>query len=199
MSLRNWRIVVAVATCLGCPAAAATAQPSSGDAAPFHSEWLVLGGIGTDARSTSGRQVAFQSVEWGRNLSGEHGPGVLKGQLEMVIEVTPVFVAFQSGHAEGAGFAPVMFRWNFRPHRAIEPFVDAAAGMVVTNRDVPENTTRMNFSEHFGVGARFRVAERWAVVAGYRLHHVSNNGTAARNPGVTSHVGYAGVSWMITQ
>jgi len=156
------------------------------------------GGVGTDSRSTSGRQVAFQSVEWGRNLSGAHGPGVLEGRLEMVIDITPVFVAFQSGDAEGAGFSPIMFRWTFRQYRAIQPFVDAAAGMIVTNRDVPENTTRLNFAEHAGVGARFRVAERWAVVAGYRLHHVSNNGTAARNPGVTSHVGYAGVSWMTT-
>jgi hypothetical protein len=104
MSLRRWRMTVAVATLLGCPAAVATAQPSSGDAAPFHSEWLVLGGVGSDARSTSDRQVAFQSVEWGRILSGEHGPGVLAGRLEMVIAITPVFVAFQSGDAEGAGF-----------------------------------------------------------------------------------------------
>jgi Lipid A 3-O-deacylase (PagL) len=198
MSLRRWRMTVAVATLLGCPAAVATAQPSSGDAAPFHSEWLVLGGVGSDARSTSDRQVAFQSVEWGRILSGEHGPGVLAGRLEMVIAITPVFVALQSGDAEGAGFSPIMFRWNVRQYRAIQPFVDAAAGMIVTNRDVPEDTTRLNFSEHAGVGARFRVAERWALVVGYRLHHLSNNGTAARNPGVTSHVGYAGVSWMIT-
>jgi Lipid A 3-O-deacylase (PagL) len=151
-----------------------------------------------DARSTGNRQVAFQSVEWGRTLSGEHGPGVLEGRLEMVIAITPVFVAFQAGHSESAGFSPIMFRWNFRQYRAIQPFVDAAAGMIVTNPDVPEDTTRLNFSEHAGVGARFRVAERWALVGGYRLHHLSNSGTAARNPGLTSHVGYVGVSWMIT-
>ena len=141
----------------------------------------------------------FSRLSGAAILSGEHGPGVLKGQLEMVIEVTPVFVAFQSGHAEGTGFSPVMFRWNFRQYRAIQPFVDAAAGMTVTNRDVPENTTRLNFAEHAGIGTRLRVAERWALVVGYRLHHLSNNGTAARNPGVTSHVGYAGVSWMSRQ
>jgi hypothetical protein len=184
---------------LGCSAAIVTAQPSSGEAAPFHSEWLVLGGVGNDTRSMSDRQMAFQSVEWGRNLSGEHGPGVLKGSLEMAIEVTPVFVAFQSRQVEGAGFSPVIFRWNFRQRRAIQLFLDAAVGIIATNRDVPENTTRLNFAEHAGGGARVCVTERWGLVVGYRLHHLSNNGTAARNPGVTSHVGYVGVAWMSPQ
>jgi Lipid A 3-O-deacylase (PagL) len=199
ISRRAFHLILIAAVLLGCSAAIVTAQPSSGEAAPFHSEWLVLGGVGNDTRSMSDRQMAFQSVEWGHNLTGEHGPGVLKGSLEMVIEVTPVFVALQSRDSEGAGFAPVMFRWNFRQRGAIHPFLDAAAGMIATNRDVPENTTRLNFAEHVGGGARLRVADRWALVVGYRLHHLFNNGNALRNPGVTSHVGYVGVAWMSPQ
>ena len=114
----------------------------------------------------------------------------------MVIEVTPVFVALQSRRAEGAGFSPLMFRWNFRQHRAIHPFVEVGAGVMATNREVPEDTTRLNFSTHAGGGARVRVAEQWRVVAGYRLHHLSNNNTAPRNPGLTSHVAYVGVAYL---
>jgi hypothetical protein len=181
---------------LGCCVVPAAAQPSTGEAAPFDSEWLIIGGAGNDVRPMTDRQVAFQAIEWGRNLTIERGPGILRGRLEMVIEVIPFFVALQSHQGEGVGFSPLMFRWNLRQHRAIHPFVEAAAGMMATNHDVPENTARLNFSLHAGGGARVRVAERWAVVVGYRLHHLSNNNTASRNPGVTSHVGYVGVAYM---
>ena len=66
--------------------------------------------------------------------------------------------------------------------------------MMATSQDVPEDTARLNFSEHAGVGARVRVAPRWAVVAGYRLDHLSNDNTASRNPAVTAHVAYFGVA-----
>jgi hypothetical protein len=189
-------LTLAAAIVLGCNVSPAAAQPSPEELAPFQSEWLVLGGAGSDVRPLSDRVVAFHAIEWGRIVTGEHGPGVLRGRLEMVIEVTPVFVAFQSRQAEGAGFSPLMFRWNFRPRHAIHPFLDAGAGVVATNHDVPENTTGLNFSTHAGGGVRIRVADRWGIVVGYRLHHLSNDNTAPRNPGVTSHVGYTGVAYL---
>jgi Lipid A 3-O-deacylase (PagL) len=190
-------LTLALVVFFGWCGAPAAAQESSDETVPFHTKWLVLGGAGTDVRPTSDRDVAFQSIQWGCNVTGERGPGVLKGQLEMAIEFTPVFAAFQSHTAEGMGFSPIVFRWNFRQRGTIAPFVEAAAGMMATNRDVPENTWRVNFSEHAGGGARIRIARQWAVMIGYRLHHLSNAGTMSRHPGVTSHVGYAGVAWMV--
>jgi hypothetical protein len=189
-------LIVALLIALGCDVAPVAAQPARPETAPFQSEWLVLGGVGSDVRPLADREVAFHAIEWGRIVIGEHGPGVLRGRLEMMIEVTPVFVVFQSHQAEGAGFSPLMFRWNFGQHRAIHPFLDVGAGVVATNHEVPEGTTRLNFSTHAGGGMRVRLAERWGVVVGYRLHHLSNDNTAPRNPGVTSHVGYMGVAYM---
>jgi hypothetical protein len=182
---------------LGGNVVRASAQPSPGQATSFSSEWVVIGGVGSSVggEQRADREQAFYSVEWGRLISSEHGPGVLRGRLEMVIEITPVFLAFQSDRAEGAGFSPLMFRWNLREHGPIHPFFEMAGGVVATNRDVPEGTARLNFSSHAGAGARVRVAERWGVVVGYRFQHLSNGGTARRNPGINSNIGYLGLAY----
>ena len=114
-----WPVTLAVAMLIGCRAIPAAAQSPAEEAPSFHSEWLIIGGAGTDVRPMADRQVAFQAIQWGRNLTIERGPGFLRGRLEMVIEVTPLFVAIQSHHAEGIGFSPLMFRWNCRQYRAV--------------------------------------------------------------------------------
>jgi hypothetical protein len=196
-STRVVRLTLMLAIVLGCAVVPAGAQPSREATTPFRTEWAVISGVGRSIGSGSraDRDQAFSAIEWGRLVTGEHGRGVLRGRLEMVIEITPVFVAFQSDRAEGAGFSPVMFRWNLREHGPIQPFFEIAGGVVATNRNVPEGTTRLNFSTHAGPGARVRVAERWSVVVGYRFHHLSNGTTAARNPGINSHVGYVGLAY----
>lgn len=195
-SSSSFAVMLAIAAS-GLAALPAHAQSSSTEIGPSRSEWVVIGGaggsIGTGSRA--GRDQAFYAIEWGRLVSGEHGSGVLRGQLEMVVEFTPVFVAFQSNRAEGAGCSPVMFRWNLRQHGPIQPYLELAGGVVATNRDVPEGTTRWNFTTHGGAGARVRVADRWGVVAGYRFHHLSNANTAPRNPGINSNVGYLGLAY----
>jgi hypothetical protein len=192
-------VTLMLAIVLGADVVRASAQPSSGEATPFRSEWVVIGGAGDSvgAGQRADRQQAFYAIEWGHLISAPHGPGVLRGQLEMVIEITPVFLAYQSNLAKGAGFSPLMFRWNLRDYGAIHPFLEIAGGFVATNRDVPEGTTRMNFSSHAGTGVRVRVADRWSVVAGYRFHHLSNGSTAPRNPGINSNVGYLGVAYRL--
>jgi len=184
-----------VVVALSCGVVPASAQPSPREATPFRNEWVVMSGVGSSVGGgeRAGREQAFSSIEWGHLVSGEHGPGILRGRLEMAIEITPVFRAFQSHRAEGAGFLPLMFRWNLREHSRIHPFLEVAGGVVATNRDMPEGTTRFNFSSHAGAGTRVRVAEQWGVVVGYRFQHVSNGSTAPRNPGINSNVGYLGL------
>lgn len=190
------QLFVTLAIALGC-VASASAQPSADVATPFRGEWAVIGGGGQSLGrgERAGREQALSAIQWGRVITRERAPGVLRGQLEMLVEVTPLFVAFQSDHAEGAGFLPLMLRWNLRERGPLHPFVELAGGVLATNREVPEGTTRMNFVSHAGAGLRVRVAERWRVMAGYRLQHLSNGATAARNPGVNSNVGYLGFSY----
>ena len=191
------KLTLMFAVVLGCSVPPASAQTSPEEAAPFQSEWVLISGVGGSLGrlQRAGREQVFYAIEWGRLVSGEHGPGVLRGRLEMMLELTPVFLAFQSNRAAGVGFSPLMFRWNLRERGPIQPFLELAGGFVVTNHDMPEETSRLNFSSHLGAGARVRVAERWGVVAGYRLQHISNGNTAARNPGINSNVGYLGLAY----
>jgi lipid A 3-O-deacylase len=191
----RWSLTLAIG--LGGSVPPAAAQSPRAEAAPFQSEWMVGGGGGSSVGGgqRADHEQAFSAIEWGRIISGEHGPGVLRGRLEMAIEVTPVFRAFQSNVAEGAGFSPLIFRWNLREYGAIHPFVEMAGGVVGTNHDVPEDTTRLNFTAHAGAGARLRVSGPWSVVVAYRFHHLSNGTTAPRNPGINSNVGYLGIAY----
>jgi lipid A 3-O-deacylase len=174
----------------------ASAQPSPVDRTRFRSEWVVISGVGHSIGDgqRADRGQAFYAIEWGRLVSGEHGPGVFKGRLEMAIEIAPVFLTHQSHQVGGVGVSPLMFRWNLREHGRIHPFLEVASGVVATNRDVPEGTTRLNFASHAGSGARIRVAEEWGVLVGYRFQHLSNAGIAARNPGFNSNIGYIGLA-----
>jgi hypothetical protein len=193
-----FRPIVALAFLIVCHIAPAHAQSPARETPPFRSEWLVIGGVGGSigaAPARADREMAFQSIEWGRIIGRERGPGPLKGRLEMLVGITPVFVAFQSSQAEGAGFSPLMFRWNFRSYGAVLPFVEIAGGVIATNHDVPEGTTRLNFLSHAGAGARVHMAGPWGLVLGYRFQHLSNGSTAPRNPGINSNVGYMGIAY----
>lgn len=202
MRLSRWlsvsfaQLFVTLAIALGC-VASASAQ-STADATPsFRGEWVFIGGGGRSLGrgERAGREQALSAIQWGRVITREHAPGPLRGQLEMLVEVTPLFVAFQSYRAEGAGVLPLMLRWNLRERGRFHSFIELAGGVLATNREVPEGTTRLNFVSHAGAGVRVRIAEQWRVIAGYRLQHLSNGATAARNPGFNSNVGYLGFAY----
>jgi hypothetical protein len=190
------QLFVTLMMVLGC-VASASAQPLADQATSFRGEWAFIGGGGRSLGrgERAGREQALSAIQWGRVITREHAPGALKGQLEMLVEVTPLFVAFQAEQAEGAGFLPLILRWNLRERGRFHPFIELAGGVLATNREVPEGTTRLNFVSHAGAGVRVRIAERWRVMAGYRLQHLSNGATAARNPGFNSNVGYLGFAY----
>jgi len=189
--------VVLLAWCvLPAPVAAQSRDPDRSPAR--QGSWAAIAGGGgavSIAHSLAGREMAFQSIEWTRVLTDPHGPGPLTGRLEMGVAVTPVFLAFQHHRATGAGLSPLLLRWSFTRRTTIEPFVDIAAGVMLTNQQVPEQTTKFNFTAHAGGGARIRIADRWGVIVGYRFHHLSNANTAPRNPAINSNVGYAGLTF----
>ena len=46
-----------------------------------------------------------------------------------------------------------------------------------------------------GLGVRFFFSPKQALTLGYKLHHISNANTGRSNPGMDSHVVYAGFSF----
>ena len=67
-------------------------------------------------------------------------------------------------------------------------------GGLLTNTAIPENTSKGNFTAHWGGGVRLRPRGRHAVLLAYRFQHFSNGNQLGTNPGVNSHVVIAGWS-----
>ena len=142
-----------------------------------------------------GRAYAVQTIGWARELTRELALGPIRGRFAWGVEATPLFAQFDPSTIYGVGFAPVVWRWNFPPRPTVVGVRGAIDGRIV---DVairfPENTSRGNFTAHWGGGVRLRPrgATRWC--SAYRFQHFSNGNQLGSNPGVNSHVFLAGWS-----
>jgi hypothetical protein len=163
----------------------------------LQSEWVIGAGAAWGIRifqSKGDRWYAVQTVSWGRELTPDLGPGVLRGRFAWAIEATPIFAQTRPTHVYGAGVAPVLWRWNFVPRPRWSAFGELAMGGLWSSAPVPEGTKRANFTAHWGGGVRLAVAGGRSLVLGYRLQHLSNGNQLQTNPGVNSHVLFAGFS-----
>jgi hypothetical protein len=163
------------------PASRASADP----------EWMVAVGVAQSVKlfqSTAGRAYAVQTIGWGRELSGDWGPGSLRGRFTWAVEAMPVFAQFSPSAIYGVGFAPVVWRWNFTPRSRYSVFGELSMGGLWTTEPIPEDTSRGNFTAHWGGGVRLRRRGANAMVLAYRFQHFSNGNQRGSNPGVNSHV-----------
>lgn len=155
------------------------------------SEWQVSVGVARSVnlfQSTAGRAYAVQTVSWGRELTREWGPGSLRGRLVWAVEAMPIFAQFSPASIYGIGLAPVVWRWNFRPQPRWSAFGEVAMGGMWSSAPIPENTSRGNFTAHWGAGVRLRPRGAHAVAVAYRFQHLSNGNQLGSNPGVNSHL-----------
>lgn len=164
---------------------------------PRQAEWQVAAGVARSVnlyQSTAGRGYAVQTIGWGRELTGDRGPGLVRGRFVWGVEAMPVFAQFQPSSMYGAGFAPLVWRWNFAPRPKWSAFAEMSMGGIWTSDRIPEGTSRVNFTAHWGGGVRVRQRGRHALLLGYRFQHFSNGNQFGQNPGVNSHVLLAGWS-----
>ena len=164
------------------------------------SEWVVGAGGAASVnlfQSKRGRHYVVQTVSWGRELTRDYGPGVLRGRFAWAIEVTPVFRELQPSRAYGIGVAPVLWRWNFVPRPRWSGFGEMAVGGLWSSAPIPEQTTRANFTAHWGAGVRIGGARGRSLVLAYRFQHISNGNQLSSNPGVNSHLAFVG--WSVSR
>lgn len=189
--------LVALSIAFVCaPPAEAQGPPS---ASPGAGQWelAVLGGAG---EMWPGFHLEgphrFQSLmlQLGKVVSRRRGSPPLAGNLEVVLELIPLFRMSQSRPASGVGVMPVSMRWNFGRTRGVQPFLELISGVLITNEAVPEGTARFNFVAAAGPGVRLWLSERRAVLLGYRFHHISNGNRLESNPGINSNFFYLGLS-----
>jgi hypothetical protein len=180
----RWRVLVGIFFC--CLAIAGRAHGQSGPEGAS-SEWQVWtgGGHGING-SQSGTAVWNLGLRYGRVLTDPHGPGFLQGQLEYAVDVVPAWVIVQSTNtAYGAGVNPFAFKWIFSRPRKVKPFVEIEGGTLFTNTQVPEGTSRVNFTTSAAAGVHV-LGEKYNWTAEVRFMHISNAGISNPNPGINT-------------
>lgn len=159
-------------------------------------EWGVLSGGGPAITGgVRDRGFWFLAGRWGRQLTSDRGDSWARGHLQYAVEAMPLYLHFQSDTVYGAGLTPFLLRYNFTRGRVVVPFLEAGAGILATTEQVPEGTSRFNFTPQAGVGLQYVPAARFGWTLGVRYHHTSNAGIARRNPGINAVVIHTGLSW----
>lgn len=136
-------------------------------------------------------------VTGGKSMTSYHGQSDLqsfdlewtgrqwKHNTEAGVALASQFIRQESTWTGGRDHAPkenvrglaasMIVRHFFRSRYCVE----LASGPMWSNRDVPAATSRFNFQSHGGAGIVMR-----SLILGVRFGHISNGGTAHRNPGV---------------
>ena len=157
-------------------------------------QFWTTGGHGTNG-SAQHTGVWTAGFRYGWILTEPHGPSFLRGRFEYAVEGVPAFVVFQpSNTAYGAAVDPFALKWNFDTRGRIVPYLDLGGGALFTNLQVPEGTSRINFTTSGAIGAHFLTGKVvWS--ADVRFMHISNAGLETLNPGLNTVQLRLGIGW----
>ena len=157
-------------------------------------EFWTAGGHGTNgiAQHTGVWTAGFR---YGWVITAPHGPGCLRGRFEYAVDAVPVFVLFQpTNTAYGAAIDPFALIWNLDTRGRIVPYIELGGGVLFTNTQAPEGTSRINFTSANGVGVHY-FRGKYAWTADVRFMHISNAGLQPLNPGINTVQLRLGVGW----
>ncbi|MFQ5825206.1 MAG: acyloxyacyl hydrolase [bacterium] len=163
---------------------------------------------------TKDREFFIMGLRYGRIITA--GWGVA---LEYVLDIIPIAVVTNNPKAEdervtisnghtvivqringwgpvyGAGLSPIGLQIYLLRSNPIKLFASGSFGFLTFIRQVPRPEARkFNYTFDFGGGFQIITRSRWAIVIGYKYHHLSNANTAIANPGLDANVFYVGVS-----
>jgi lipid A 3-O-deacylase len=131
-------------------------------------------------------------------LTGQHGPGVLRGTFEWNSEVLP-FQQFYypGGKATGAIINPLILKYNFTRGRNWIPYFEAVGGLVLTNKNFPPgDTSQINFNTGPGLGMNIFRRNNRSVAFAARALHISNASIGNKNPGINASLQFTlGYNW----
>lgn len=181
-----------------------------------------LGIWGQGGHSVSGgtRNVSLGDVgvRIGRILTGEHLGGWARGNIEYAVDLIPVYVlsgpfkivpsgigtcvvgvkcgpGLADETVYGGGLNPFIVRWNFTHAKRVAPWVELGGGVLFTNKDIPLQSSDVNFTPQAAVGVNIFTREKRAVSLDFRYEHISNAGISSPNPGINTLQGGIGFHW----
>ena len=125
-------------------------------------------------------------VRYGWIITGDHGPGFLRGSFEYAVDAEPIFIVFQPANtAQGIGFSPFALKWNFKTRHNVVPYFEIGGGMLFSRHEVPTGASTVNFTSGGAVGVHFlRGKHAWS--AEIRVTHISDAGMTKFNPGINT-------------
>jgi lipid A 3-O-deacylase len=165
-------------------ASLACAQARPEDGAREFQVWT--GGGHSVPGGTSHTNVWNAGLRYGWILTRPHGPGILKGRFEYVLDATPIFVLWQRhSTAYGGGFSPLGLKWDFATRGSVAPYLELNGGTLFTNKDVPQGTSDVNFTPAAAFGVHL-LGEKYAWTLEARYMHISNAGLSNPNPGINT-------------
>lgn len=183
----------------GTPSAPPPVLSQSGQVERIHVGLLEIGmmaGYGKamliGATQDDRRQYAILNPRFGVFLTDVMGRVPYKGSVELIAEPIGMF-QFEPKQLYAVGLSALV-RYNFWTGSKIIPFLDAGAGVMGTNFGPPEQGSIFNFQLQAGAGLHIFVKRGLALTLQYRLHHISNAGTADPNRGINSNIFLAGLS-----
>jgi len=156
----------------------------------------VFAGGGSGVGSSSDTQMLNAGVRLGKVLTGSHGGGFLRGNLEYAVDIIPMYLFFQDRIAPGSGrverqtvyggsISPLIMKWNFTSGKRIAPWLALEETAIFTADHVPAgDTANVNFASGFGTGVQFFRSDRHAVNLSGHLMHISNASIGNHNPGL---------------
>lgn len=129
-------------------------------------------------------QILTAGVFAGKILTDEVGRGWRRGRFEYGMTVIPLFRQFRPEAVYGAGFEPVILRWNSSLHAGrVAPYIELAGGGVRTNTNFPAgNTSDFNFTARGGGGVLISRTPLHSIDLGIRWSHISNANLGVDNP-----------------
>lgn len=140
---------------------------------------------------------AIGQIRFGMMLYSPTGPGLLRGNLEAMIE------AYGAGIYTGPGDqiygAGIILRYNFvQPQARVVPFAQIMFGGAYSDAANDDSIQRLmgsDFLFSFGgeVGLRCMISRRVSLTGGIEYRHLSNGNTADRNVGLNVLGGTIGV------
>jgi len=141
---------------------------------------------------------ALQSLRLGYVVTDLTGGGLFRGDLEFLVEATGG--EFFEGPASYLVGGNLLVRWNFvqGPNPKWVPYIQIGGGGLYHDADTDAQDVLGSNVEAMavgGLGLRYHLNEKWAIVAEVTYRHISNASTTERNRGLNSVGGQLGVSY----
>jgi lipid A 3-O-deacylase len=191
-------MVKALAALLALVSVSAFAQSLPSDALQQAAWELSLWTAGGHSVSggTADTGVWNAGVRVGKILIGEHGSGMLRGDLEYAVDFIPAYLlVFPHQTSYAGGFDPFILKWNFTSGRKLAPYLEFGGGVLLSLDDVPPGTSNVNFMPQASFGVQIFTREKRAVSVAAKYVHISNAGLATPNPGINTIQFAIGYQW----